>query len=1010
VGKVKRSLFLLSLLTLLASLLGFAAVWHQRGVQTFGAVDGLPNSALAPRPPLLAINVALEQYDAAGLKRALDNLSAFYWLRQTFQWDAPDWTTWDAWANAAAVRNQHFIAVLNSPLLHSSTPQSFAAFASTFAARYKDQIDVYQIGDEPNLLSGWGGQPPSASQYAALLQAAYTAIHAADPTATVLAAALAPTIEEGPDNISELTYLQQLYDLGAGRYFDGAAGKPYGFYSGPNDRQVDATILNFSRFALLRQVMERNGDGRKLLWGGNFGWNTRTDSAWGYATPEQQRDFTLAAYARAAQEWPWAGPLALENYQPEVPPTDPRWGFSIADSSNQLTLLGEAVNHQPSAVSLALPGNHLAQDPAAQYAGDWKFSDLGADVPEDYANAKIEIAFQGTDFALRVRRADYRAHLYVTIDGQPANHLPRDANGAYLILTAPELAPEVTTISVASGLAANQTHIARIQPERGWGQWAIVGFAVGRRLPDNGFSLALGFLAGVMLISLWGAWRFGRQLNWGAWGERVRAVWQRLGATGQLVFTALVGGALALTAWLTFGDDMIVVTRRFGDAAPIVLTALTAGLFYFSPSALLALLALIALFILFYLRIDLGLAFTALFIPFYLQPRLMWQWGFSLVEIATLFTLAVWLLQKAKGERRKAKSDSLLAPRLSLLDWAVLALLAVATLSLFTTDLKIVALREYRLVIVEPILFYFLLRATPLTRAQLWRIVDFFLLGAVLMAGIGLWQYATGTNLIAAEGGVMRLRSVYGSPNNVALYLGRALPIAIAVMLMSQHKLRRVAYAFAALIMGLTIGLTFSKGAWLLGVPAALAVIVIGWQGKRGAIVVGVLGILALAAWPLISRLPRFADVLNPVGGTGFFRVKLWASAWQMFLDHPLLGVGLDNFLYQYRGHYILPEAWQEPNLSHPHNIALDFLTRLGALGFACAVALLVGFGRAARAAYARVRSDPDARALTVGLIAAVADMLAHGLVDHSFFLVDLAFTFCLILALIQRFAESPNR
>jgi hypothetical protein len=29
--------------------------------------------------------------------------------------------------------------------------------------------------------------------------------------------------------------------------------------------------------------------------------------------------------------------------------------------------------------------------------------------------------------------------------------------------------------------------------------------------------------------------------------------------------------------------------------------------------------------------------------------------------------------------------------------------------------------------------------------------------------------------------------------------------------------------------------------------------------------------------------------------------------------------------------------------------------------------------------------------------------MLAHGLVDHSFFLVDLAFVFMLALALIQR-------
>ena len=29
----------------------------------------------------------------------------------------------------------------------------------------------------------------------------------------------------------------------------------------------------------------------------------------------------------------------------------------------------------------------------------------------------------------------------------------------------------------------------------------------------------------------------------------------------------------------------------------------------------------------------------------------------------------------------------------------------------------------------------------------------------------------------------------------------------------------------------------------------------------------------------------------------------------------------LRDFLYAYRGRYLLPEAWQEPSLSHPHNV-----------------------------------------------------------------------------------------
>jgi O-antigen ligase len=1025
---------------LAASLLGLAAVVHQHSGQTAGVVAGLPDPGLASRPNPFAVNIALDQYpDAAPI---LDSLPAFHWLRQTFAWDeiepAPGefrWEKWDALVDLATARHKEFIAVLNytpawarpgaDRTAPPSSPDDFARFAAAFAARYGDKIHTYQIWDEPNILLGWGKQPPSAAAYAALLQKAYVAIHTADPAATVIAAALAPTTETGPDNLSDLLYLQQLYDLGAGRYFDAAAGKPYGFYTGPDDRQTDASILNFSRFVLLRQVMERNGDAHKLLWGSNFGWNTRL-SPWGQTSPAQQVANTLEAYQRVLNEWPWAGPMALDNYQPAAPADDAHWGFALVDASGQFTPLGEQLAGQSLAnAPLAFPGNYSALNPLAYYFGGWKFSDLGADIPEtDYQNARVEIRFQGTDFALSVRRGDYRGYLYVEVDGQPANRLPRDSRGAYLVLTSPELTPQVTTLLVASGLAPNGIHTAVIYPERGWGQWALAGFSVGRRVSDGTYAPILVGLLLIIVLSAVGIWKWGGQGVWRQVAGQMQPVWSRLGQAGQLLVTTLVGGVLYLSTWLTFGDKMVALTRRFGDTVPLVATALTAGLFYFSPSALVALAALIVLFILFYLRLDLALAFAALFIPFYLQPRLLWQKGFALVEITIVMALVIWGLQNfrpllkrlrasqppAQGQGGQARlAESLLARgwRLSSIDLACLALLVVATLSLFTAELKGVALREYRLVILDPLIFYALLRLTPLDRKAWWRIVDFFVLGAVGVAAIGLWQYVTHTDLITAEDGVLRITSVYGSPNNLALYLGRAWPIALAVALMSRQPLRQAAYGLAVLVMSAALLLSFSKGALLLGLPAAVAVIAIGWLGQWGWVLTGVGLVASLATLPLISRLPRFANLLNPQGGTSFFRTQVWLSAWRMFLDHPWLGVGLDNFLYQYRSHYILPDAWQDPNLSHPHNIVLDFLSRLGVLGFACGVWLQVSFWQTAVGAYRRLKTNRDELALCVGLMASVADMLAHGLVDHSFFLLDLAFAFCLALAAVQSWRQA---
>ena len=109
----------------------------------------------------------------------------------------------------------------------------------------------------------------------------------------------------------------------------------------------------------------------------------------------------------------------------------------------------------------------------------------------------------------------------------------------------------------------------------------------------------------------------------------------------------------------------------------------------------------------------------------------------------------------------------------------------------------------------------------------------------------------------------------------------------------------------------------------------------------------------------------------------------------------------MDNFLYHYRTRYVLPEAWEELNLSHPHNILLDWWTRLGVLGVVALVWLEVAFFRRGLGLYRRL-ADPDRRALVLGLMASMVDFLDHGLIDNSYFLVDLAFVFCLTLGVIE--------
>ena len=100
------------------------------------------------------------------------------------------------------------------------------------------------------------------------------------------------------------------------------------------------------------------------------------------------------------------------------------------------------------------------------------------------------------------------------------------------------------------------------------------------------------------------------------------------------------------------------------------------------------------------------------------------------------------------------------------------------------------------------------------------------------------------------------------------------------------------------------------------------------------------MGVGALGLFCLLMLIPflgteRFQRLFDFRQGTSFLRLQLWRGSLQMALDHPWLGVGPDNFLYAYRSTYLLPAAWEEPSLNHPHNWILDWWTRLGLPGLA---------------------------------------------------------------------------
>lgn len=186
----------------------------------------------------------------------------------------------------------------------------FGDFVYAFVAHYRGRVRHIVIWNEPNLSFEWGIRPVSAQEYVDLLRVAYARAKEADSGVVVLAGALAPTLEpEGsPAGLSDLLYLQQMYDAGGAAYFDGLAVHTYGL-AAPTSEAPDPSRLNFRRVELMREIMLQNGDGGTPVYITETGWND--SPRWSNAVaPAERIAYTIEAYEWAASQ-PWVEMLAM---------------------------------------------------------------------------------------------------------------------------------------------------------------------------------------------------------------------------------------------------------------------------------------------------------------------------------------------------------------------------------------------------------------------------------------------------------------------------------------------------------------------------------------------------------------------------------------------------------------------------------------------------------------------------------------------------------------------------
>ena len=195
---------------------------------------------------------------------------------------------------------------------------AFADFVAEFARHFAGRVQHIVIWNEPNLNFEWGYRGVDPAGYARMLQAVYPRVKEAEPSAQILAGALAPTLAPPGtvDAMNDLDYLQQMYDAGARDYFDALAIHAYG-WTAPADEAPTPKRVNFRRAELLREIMVKNGDANKRAFITEGGWNDHP--RWTKAVhPAERIADTLRAY-EICKGWDWLAACALWAFRYPFP-------------------------------------------------------------------------------------------------------------------------------------------------------------------------------------------------------------------------------------------------------------------------------------------------------------------------------------------------------------------------------------------------------------------------------------------------------------------------------------------------------------------------------------------------------------------------------------------------------------------------------------------------------------------------------------------------------------------
>ena len=234
-------------------------------------------------------------------------------------------------------------------------------------------------------------------------------------------------------------------------------------------------------------------------------------------------------------------------------------------------------------------------------------------------------------------------------------------------------------------------------------------------------------------------------------------------------------------------------------------------------------------------------------------------------------------------------------------------------------------------------------------------------------------------------------------------YMATIIPVVLAAICAVPKVFVKVCLGCVLLILIWSLGITFSRGAWLGCLAGVLFFL---YTLKRKIFVWGIfiLILLICGAGILLSQQTKTLLRLTAdnIHDTMSWRLGVWEDSVKMIKDKPAFGHGVNTYMMlfqEYRRKYM---GYADYSPTYAHNCYIQLAAETGVFGLAAFLWIFLRLFKKVIAQTREIGQNTTSSIFSIGLLSAVLTFLAHSAVDTNFYSLQISILFWILTGLLS--------